>query len=159
MKVPRLRSIYSSMKQRCYNQNTENYKYYGGRGVKVCDEWLNSSQAFYDWARSNGYDETLTLDRIDNNGNYEPGNCRWVSMKEQVSNRRPPKNPKFYCNSARSSTGVVGVAYHKRKDRYYAYLGGKYIGCYRSFGEAVAMRKKAETELIGNQSEETAYTV
>ena len=75
------------MKQRCYNTNSQNFKYYGGKGVSVCDEWRNNSQAFYDWAMSHGYSDELTLDRIDNDGNYEPSNCRWVTMKEQDNHR------------------------------------------------------------------------
>lgn len=83
----RLMRIYSMMKQRCYNTTMPNFKYYGGRGITVCEEWRNNSQSFYDWAISNGYSENLTLDRIDNNGNYEPSNCRWISMKEQGNHR------------------------------------------------------------------------
>ena len=60
------------MKQRCYNTNSQNFKYYGGKGVSVCDEWRNNSQAFYDWAMTHGYKDGLTLDRIDNGGHYEP---------------------------------------------------------------------------------------
>lgn len=89
----RLHGIWTGMKARCYNPNRETYKNYGGRGITVCDEWKNSFQAFYDWAMANGYDPNAkrgecTLDRIDNNGNYEPSNCRWVTMKEQNSNKR-----------------------------------------------------------------------
>ena len=66
--------IYSNMKQRCYNKKNSGYKNYGGRGIKVCDEWLNSFENFYHWAIENGYEENLTIDRIDNDGNYEPIN-------------------------------------------------------------------------------------
>ena len=83
----RLHRIYNSMKGRCLNQNNYDYQYYGGKGVSVCDEWLRSYEKFKDWAMSNGYQEDLTLDRIDVNGNYEPSNCRWVSMKVQSNNK------------------------------------------------------------------------
>ena len=84
------------MKERCYNENATNFRSYGGRGIAVCEEWRDSFQAFYDWAMANGYDVTAkrgdcTLDRIDVNGNYEPSNCRWVSMKIQAHNKRTPE--------------------------------------------------------------------
>ena len=84
----RLHRIWSNLKQRCYNPKRPDFKYYGGRGITVCDEWKNEFQAFYDWAMSNGYQDNLTLDRIDSNGNYEPSNCRWATMKVQTNNKR-----------------------------------------------------------------------
>lgn len=94
--------VWSSMKKRCYNSNHPTFKNYGARGIKVCDEWKNSFQSFYEWAIKNGYESGLkqgecTLDRIDVNGNYEPSNCRWVSMKEQQNNKR--NNVKRRCSS------------------------------------------------------------
>jgi hypothetical protein len=77
----------SSMKQRCYNPKNEAYKYYGGRGVRVCDEWLNDSQLFVDWALANGWQEGLEIDRIDNDGDYSPNNCQWVTDKINSRNR------------------------------------------------------------------------
>ena len=76
------------MKERCYNDRSEIYKYYGERGIRICDEWLNDFQTFYNWSISNGYTDELTIDRIDNDGNYEPSNCRWVDMKAQSRNKR-----------------------------------------------------------------------
>ena len=75
------------MKQRCYNKNKWDYKYYGEKGVKVCDDWKQDFTAFKNWATSNSYAENLTLDRIDVNKNYEPSNCRWVDIKTQANNK------------------------------------------------------------------------
>lgn len=82
----RLYRCWQDMKNRCYNEKIEKYKRYGGRGIKVCEEWKDNFEKFYDWATSNGYRNDLTLDRIDFNGNYYPDNCRWVTWKEQARN-------------------------------------------------------------------------
>lgn len=85
----RICRIYNGMKQRCYNKNATAYKYYGRRGIKICDEWLNSKRAFVEWALSHGYRNDLSIDRINVDGNYEPDNCRWADAKTQANNKRP----------------------------------------------------------------------
>ena len=75
------------MHQRCTNPNEESYKNYGAKGIKVYPRWREDFVVFYEWAMSNGYEDTLTIDRIDSKGNYEPSNCKWVTMKEQQNNK------------------------------------------------------------------------
>lgn len=83
----RLHNIWRSIKRRCYNPNERVYEYYGGKGVVMHDDWLFDFARFRDWSEKNGYSEDLTIDRIDNTGNYEPSNCRWVSMQVQSNNK------------------------------------------------------------------------
>lgn len=84
----KLYGIWQAMKQRCSNPKATEFEHYGGRGIKVCTEWENDFATFYEWAMQNGYSEGLTIERTDVNKNYEPSNCCWVSMKEQLNNTR-----------------------------------------------------------------------
>ena len=83
--------VWIDMRGRCYNKNIKQYKNYGGRGVAICDEWSNNFKMFYDWAIKNGWERGLQIDRIDNDGNYKPLNCRFITQIENVRNSRVTK--------------------------------------------------------------------
>lgn len=104
----RLYLVWAGMKQRCLNINNSRYAAYGGRGIRICDEWENDFAMFRDWAFANGYDENApfgacTLDRINNDGDYEPSNCRWIEQKEQARNQRTNVNIGF-CEKTQTVT-------------------------------------------------------
>ena len=88
----RLHYTWSAMKQRCENPRHRQYGDYGGRGVLVCEEWSNSFEAFVSWSLENGFGPGLSIDRIDNDGNYCPNNCRWTDARTQRNNRRTQRN-------------------------------------------------------------------
>ena len=88
MRYTRIYKEWRSMIDRCENKSWKHYHNYGGRGISVCKEWRDSFNTFYEWAISNGYNDSLTLDRVNVNGNYEPSNCRWATNKEQANNKR-----------------------------------------------------------------------
>lgn len=114
----KLYHTWKNIKARCYNKNNSSYKYYGGRGIAMCDEWLNDYLAFMNWSELSGYEENLTIDRIDPDGNYEPSNCRWVDRIEQSNNKRNTllKNGAYITRLAREK-GVVTARVAQRRVR------------------------------------------
>lgn len=111
-KNKRINIIYNGMKARCYNSNTPEYKNYGGRGIKICDEWLDNYWNFENWAINNGYKNNLSIDRINNDENYEPNNCRWATRIQQQNNTR---NNKFIVYKGERKTiaewsRIIGVS-------------------------------------------------
>jgi hypothetical protein len=103
----RLHNIWTAMKQRCNNPNSDGYQNYSGRGIRVCKEWIDSFLSFQVWALRNGYSESLTIDRINVNGNYEPSNCRWATYSEQNRNKRPYRKIKIKTASEKSKTAML----------------------------------------------------
>ena len=115
----RIYRIWGAIKTRCYNPKATNFKAYGGRGVKICDEWRNDFKTFYEWAMAHGYTDDLTIDRIDVNGNYEPSNCRWATRKEQDQNKRGVKSLTFQCktHTLREWADITGIHPSAIKER------------------------------------------
>ena len=109
----RIYNIWSDIKNRTLNPKNRAYQYYGGRGITICDDWKNDFMSFYNWAMSNDYSGELSIDRIDNNGNYEPNNCRWTTRTIQQRNQRIQKN---------NTSGFKGVWYRKDKAKYQSYI-------------------------------------
>lgn len=138
-----LYGVWKGMRRRCSNPRATNFRYYGGRGIGVCAEWSASWPAFRDWSLANGYALGLTLDRIDTDGPYSPGNCRWTTWSVQQRNRRV---------SVLSKTRVKGV--RLRKDgRYEARIrvGGERVnlGCFRSLEAARLAYRDSVASLEG----------
>ena len=90
-KHTKLYKIWCSIKQRCYNKNNTHYRYYGGRGIGLCLEWENNFAEFRSWAYKNGYEDGLSIERIDVNSGYEPNNCKWIPISEQCNNKQNSK--------------------------------------------------------------------
>lgn len=106
----RIRTIFNGMKQRCYNKESNAYKWYGAKGIEICDEWMDNPLLFENWAMQNGYKNNLTIDRIDENKDYSPDNCRWVTGSD---------NTKY-----KSTTSVINVDGEEHTGREWAKILG-----------------------------------
>ena len=142
MSKTRLYGILADMRQRCNNHNNKSYEYYGAKGIKVCDEWLDKKSGFknfYNWSMANGYADNLTIDRINPNGNYEPSNCRWATASEQNFNKRIRRD---------NSTGHTGVYLYNGKYEARISKNSKdySLGTFNTYEEAVEARERAEKE-------------
>ena len=113
----RLFKIWMGMRERCRKKDSIYYKHYASRGITVCTEWQNSFESFRDWALANGYDDSLSIDRIDVNGNYCPDNCRWATPKEQARNKRT--NRYFQGKTLPEWADIVGIPYTVISSRIY----------------------------------------
>lgn len=113
LKFTRLRRIFFAIKNRCYNPNSINYERYGAKGISIYPEWLKNPVSFCEWAYKNGYNENLTIDRINSKGNYEPSNCRWVNYETQANNKS--NIPKYEYNNKKLSIAEWSRLYHISK--------------------------------------------
>lgn len=137
----RIYKNYYAMRARCYNPKNQNYSRYGGKGIKICDEWLNSFEAFYQWAINNGYADNKTIDRINPDGDYTPENCRFADASIQGFNRHTQSNNKTGHKGVCKSTNGKYRAYIKKNRKQID------LGRYETFDAAVQAREKAEKEL------------
>ncbi|MBP3388695.1 MAG: hypothetical protein J6K98_02340 [Clostridia bacterium] len=148
--------IWNKMRQRCYNPKNERYKDYGGRGIRICDEWQNF-ELFWEWAQVNGYNDTLSIDRIDVNGNYCPENCRWADAKTQANNTRSNKRytvqektltESQWCRELGVSSGTIATWQRRHGE---AYVMQRIEQALRERGEEETRKKIVESQTLGTQ--------
>ena len=124
----KLYEVFKTMHRRCEAETSNRFSYYGARGISVCEEWKDF-RAFREWAHNNGYAEGLTLDRIDNNGDYCPENCRWATVKQQSNNRRNNVYIEIdgQLKTAAQWSDLTGIPYRTIYGRYKSGLTGKEV--------------------------------
>ncbi|MDX1353088.1 MAG: hypothetical protein R3254_08750 [Thiomicrorhabdus sp.] len=110
----RLYTIWQRMKSRCYDENNNRFEHYGARNIKVCEEWVNNFPNFKKWSLNNGYSDKLTIDRINNDLDYEPSNCRWASYTTQARNCKVIRKT--------NTSGYKGASFHKTRKRWRAHI-------------------------------------
>jgi len=141
----RLYVMWNNMKSRCNNPNNQDFHSYGGRGIKLCNDWHNNSLKFMNWALSNGYSDDLSIERIDVNGNYEPKNCKFIPMVDQALNRGTRVDNKF---------GENGINYDERKNKYIVRVTINrercYVGAYDTIQEAKQSKRNYMSNSIAN---------
>lgn len=133
-----VRMCWASIKARCNNPENKSYHNYGGRGIEVCGEWLNDFDAFYAHIGDKP-SSRHSIDRIDNDRGYEPGNVRWADWSTQLYNRRKHR---------RNTSGYKGVSWRKKEKVFAVSLSTKMIGTYKRLEDAVKARKDAEEQLF-----------
>jgi len=148
MKKPRIKHglsshpiyfIFKNMKLRCYYKKHQSYKNYGGRGIKICDEWLSDIRKFYSFCVENGWRKNLQIDRKNNNGDYTPENCRFVTRSINNINKRL---------SNKSTTGFIGVSYKKDKKKFKAYLSINKKQIHIGYFKSASLAAKARNSFI-----------
>jgi hypothetical protein len=127
------------IKQRCYNPKVAQYKDWGGRGITICDEWKDNPKVFYDWAVSNGWEEGLTIERIEVDGNYCPENCKWIPLNQQVYNQHIRRTNK---------SGYVGVSWKRNSNAWTAQISVKYEKIYLGIFKTPEEAKQARDNYI-----------
>jgi len=148
----KIHNVWTSIKQRTNNENSKAFGNYGARGITMCDEWKNDFVAFYNWAMTNGYKDGLSIDRIDNDGNYEPKNCRWVFRSVQARNTRLLRKT--------NTTGYRGVGFNKSRNKWTAQIIVNYKNIFLGhFSNAIDAAKAYDKYVIDNNLEHTINNV
>jgi len=139
-----LYKVWDDIKQRCYNRNSKSFKYYGKRNIVICDKWKYSAKKFIEWALENGWKRGLYIDRIDNDGNYTPKNCRFVTAEKSVHNQRLLWNT--------NTSGYRGIYYENNKWRAQIMIDNKrrHLGSFNS-ARLAAIRYDVEAYLNGDE--------
>jgi hypothetical protein len=145
----RLYTIWCHIKSRCHNPTCDTYPWYGAKGIAMCDEWRGDFVAFREWAMANGYADDLEIDRIDVGGNYEPGNCRWATRRQQMMNT----GKRVHTRSSKTTSRYKGVGWHAITKKWRALIAinghTKHLGLFASERDAAMAYDAAAKELFG----------